>query len=163
MKRYIREVIIPEYAKNFNKGLSETDIKFYGKIHFDRNRSNNELNMHCHLIVSRKDQANKKKLSPLTNHKNTKKGTVVGGFDRVNLFRQAEKGFDELFGYDRQQKESFDYHNTMKNNTISEQQKLQEQEFQPHKKEQRSSKMLIKKVGFPSILKARMQIIISLI
>ena len=56
MKRYIREVFIPEYAKNFNKGLSEADIKFYGKIHFDRSRSDNELNMHCHLIVSRKDQ-----------------------------------------------------------------------------------------------------------
>ena len=73
MKRYIREVFIPEYAKNFNKGLSEADIKFYGKIHFDRSRSDNELNMHCHLIVSRKDQTNKKKLSPLTNHKNTYK------------------------------------------------------------------------------------------
>ncbi len=69
MKRYIREVFIPEYAKNFNKGLSEVDIKFYGKIHFDRNRSDNELNMHCHLIVSRKRPSKKKKLSPLTNHK----------------------------------------------------------------------------------------------
>ena len=102
MKRYIREVFIPEYAKNFNKGLSEADIKFYGKIHFDRNRSDNELNMHCHLIVSRKDQANKKKLSPLTNHKNTKSGIVRGGFDRVNLFLQAEQGFDKLFSYNRQ-------------------------------------------------------------
>ncbi len=36
MKRYIREVFIPEYAKNFNKGLSAEDINFYGKIHFDR-------------------------------------------------------------------------------------------------------------------------------
>lgn len=54
MKRYIREVFIPEYAKNFNKGLSASDIKFYSKIHFNRSRSNNELNMHCHLIVSRK-------------------------------------------------------------------------------------------------------------
>ena len=87
MKRYIREVFIPEYAKNFNKGLSASDIKFYGKIHFDRNRSDNELNMHCHLIVSRKDQANKKKLSPLTNHKNTKNGVIKGGFNRVNLFQ----------------------------------------------------------------------------
>lgn len=60
MKRYIREVFIPEYAKNFNKELSASDIKFYGKIHFDRSRSNNKLNMHCHLIVSRKDQVNKK-------------------------------------------------------------------------------------------------------
>ena len=129
MKRYIREVFIPEYAKNFNKGLSEADIKFYGKIHFDRSRSDNELNMHCHLIVSRKDQANKKKLSPLTNHKNTKKGTVTGGFDRVNLFQQTEQGFDKLFGYDRQLSESFEYANTMNNGSISKQIELQEQNF----------------------------------
>ncbi|MBC8618313.1 clindamycin resistance transfer factor BtgB [Parabacteroides faecis] len=134
MKRYIRKVFIPEYAKNFNKGLSEADIKFYGKIHFDRKRSDNELNMHCHLIVSRKDQTNKKKLSPLTNHKNTKKGTVVGGFDRVNLFRQTEKGFDELFGYNRQQSESFAYHNMMKKGSISEQLELQNQNFIGEKK-----------------------------
>ena len=127
MKRYIREVFIPEYAKNFNKELSASDIKFYGKIHFDRNRSDNELNMHCHLIVSRKDQANKKKLSPLTNHKNTKRGTVTGGFDRVNLFQQVEQGFDKLFGYNRQISESFEYANTMKNGSISEQLELQEQ------------------------------------
>lgn len=130
MKRYVREVFIPEYAKNFNKGLSEADIKFYGKIHFDRNRSDNKLNMHCHLIVSRKDQCNKKKLSPLTNHKNTKNGVIKGGFDRVNLFQQAEQGFDKLFGYDRQQSESFDYYNTIKNGFISNQLKLQTQEIQ---------------------------------
>ena len=129
MKRYIREVFIPEYAQNFNKELSASDIKFYGKIHFARNRSDNELNMHCHLIVSRKDQTSKKKLSPLTNHKNTKNGVVKGGFDRVNLFQQAEQGFDKLFGYDRQQSESFDYYNTMKNGFISEQLELQEQDF----------------------------------
>ena len=136
MKRYIREVFIPEYAKNFNKGLSETDIKFYGKIHFSRSRSDNELNMHCHLIVSRKDQANKKKLSPLTNHKDTKKGTVTGGFDRVNLFQQTEQGFDKLFGYNRQLSESFDYHNTMKNGSISEQLALQEQNITGEKKKE---------------------------
>ncbi|MFR8835596.1 DUF5712 family protein [Bacteroides nordii] len=130
MKRYIREVFIPEYAKNFNKELSASDIKFYGKIHFDRSRSNNELNMHCHLIVSRKDQTNKKKLSPLTNHKNTKNGVIKGGFARVNLFQQAEQSFDRLFGYDRQQSESFDYHNTIKNGSISNQLKLQKQKIE---------------------------------
>ncbi len=136
MKRYIRKVFIPEYAKNFNKELSASDIKFYSKIHFDRNRSDNELNMHCHLIVSRKDQTNKKKLSPLTNHKNTKNGIIKGGFDRVNLFQQAEQGFDKLFDYDRQQPESFDYHNTMKNGSISEQLKLQNQNFTGEKKKE---------------------------
>ena len=130
MKRYIREVFIPEYAKNFNKELSATEIKFYGKIHFDRSRSNNELNIHCHLIVSRKDQVNKKKLSPLTNHKNTKNGIIKGGFDRVNLFLQLEQGFDKLFNYNRQPKESFTYRNTMTNGSISEQLKLQELDSQ---------------------------------
>ena len=130
MKRYIREVFIPEYAKNYNKERSATEIKFYGKIHFDRSRSNNELNIHCHLIVSRKDQVNKKKLSPLTNHKNTKNGIIKGGFDRVNLFLQLEQGFDKLFNYNRQPKESFTYRNTMTNGSISEQFKLQELDSQ---------------------------------
>jgi hypothetical protein len=129
MKRYIREVVIPEYAKNFNKGLSAEDIKFYGKIHFRRDRSNNELNMHCHLIVSRKDQSNKKKLSPLTNHKNTEKGAIKGGFDRKNLFRQAEQGFDTLFAYNRSLSESFEYYNTMKNGTITDQLNMQERQI----------------------------------
>lgn len=124
MKHYIREVFIPEYANNFNKGLSALDIKFYGKIHFDRSRSDKELNMHCHLIVSRKDQSNKKKLSPLTNHKNTKNGVIKGGFDRVNLFQQVEQGFDKLFDYQRQPIESFDYYKKMKFNSMKEKQKL---------------------------------------
>lgn len=134
MKRYIREVFIPEYAKNFNKKLSASDIKFYGKIHFDRSRSDNEQNMHCHLIVSRKDQTNKKKLSPLTNHKNTKEGVIKGGFERVNLFQQAEQGFDKLFNYNRHQSESFYYQNAMKNGFIPEWLKLQEKEFQLNKR-----------------------------
>ena len=127
MKRYIREVFIPEYAKNFNKELSASDIKFYGKIHFDRSRSDNKLNMHCHLIVSRKDQANKKKLSPLTNHRNTTNGVIKGGFNRVNLFQQVEQKFDRLFNYKRQQTESFDYQNIMKNGSISDQLNLNKQ------------------------------------
>lgn len=130
MKRYVREIFIPEYAKNFNKELSSSDIKFYGKIHFDRSRSDNELNMHCHLIVSRKDQNNKKKLSPLTNHKNTKNGVIKGGFERVNLFQRIEQGFDKLFNNNRQQTKSFNYHNTMKNGSIPEKLKSQEEVFQ---------------------------------
>lgn len=127
MRRYIREVFIPEYAKNFNKGLSVEDIKFYGKIHFDRDRSESkEGNMHCHIIASRKDQSNKIKLSPLTNHRNTKKGVIKGGFDRTNLFQSVEQDFDKLFNYERPLSESFEYYNTMKNGGISEQISLQE-------------------------------------
>jgi len=129
MKRYIREVFILEYAKNFNKGLLADDIKFYGKIHFDRDRSNNKLNMHCHLIVSRKDQSNKVKISPLTNHRNTKKGAIKGGFDRVILFENVETGFDKLFGYDRQLTETFEYCNTMKNGSVRDKLRMQEKEL----------------------------------
>ena len=52
----------------------------------------------------------------------------------MNLFRQVELGFDKLFSYNRQQTESFDYHNTMKNSSISEQLKLQEQKIQDSEK-----------------------------
>jgi len=127
MKRYIREVFVPEYARNFNKGISAADIKFYGKIHFGRSRSDNKMNMHCHLIVSRKDQSNKIKISPLTNHRNTKSGVIKGGFDRITLFEKAEKGFDKLFSYNRQLTETFEYCNTMKNGSIATKLQMQEQ------------------------------------
>ena len=129
MKRYIREVFIPKYAMSFNKELFASDIKFYGKIHFDRNRSENELNMHCHLIVSRKDRSNKVKISPLTNHRNTKKGVIKGGFDRTTLFENLEKDFDKLFGYNRQLYETFEYCNTIKNGSMTDKIRIQEQEL----------------------------------
>lgn len=75
-----------------------------------------------------------KKLSPLTNHRNTNNGIIKGGFDRVTLFQQVEQGFDRLFGYKRQELESFDYRNTMKNGSISEQLKQQEQELQSNER-----------------------------
>jgi hypothetical protein len=134
MKRYIREVFIPSYAQNFNKGLDSHDILFYGKIHFNRERSEKASFMHCHLIVSRKDQSNKKKLSPVTNHRNTTKGAIKGGFDRKTLFQQAESGFDKLFGYRRDIRETFEYCNTMKNGSITEKLKMQERELRAGEK-----------------------------
>ncbi|KAA6324210.1 hypothetical protein EZS27_026438, partial [termite gut metagenome] len=134
MKRYIREVFIPSYAGNFNKGLDAHDIPFYGKIHFSRERSEKASFMHCHLIVSRKDQSNKKKLSPVTNHRNTTKGAIKGGFDRKTLFQQAESGFDKLFGYRRDIRETFEYCNTMKNGSITEKLKMQERELRAGEK-----------------------------
>jgi len=129
MRRYVREVFIPAYSSNFNKGLSANDIKFYGKIHFERERSADASFMHCHLIVSRKDQSNKIKISPLTNHRSTKKGAIKGGFDRVSLFQEVEKGFDKLFAYQRGLTETFSYCNTMKNGSIEEKLAMQETEL----------------------------------
>lgn len=135
MKRYIREVFIPEYAKYFNKGLSAEDIKLYGKIHFNRDRSDNCQNMHCHLIISRKDQSNKIKISLLTNHRNTKKGVITGGFDRITLFKNAEKGFDKLFGYNRQLSETLEYYTTMKNGSVTDKLRMQERELKEPKQD----------------------------
>jgi hypothetical protein len=63
--------------------------------------------MHCHLIISRKGQSNKKKLSLVRNRRNTTKGVIKGGFDRKTLFQQAESGSDKLFGYQRDVQETF--------------------------------------------------------
>jgi membrane-associated HD superfamily phosphohydrolase len=73
------------------------------------------------------------KISPLTNHRNTKKGAIKGGFDRITLFKNAEKGFDKLFGYNRQLQETFEYCNTMKNSSITDQLKMQERELNSSK------------------------------
>jgi hypothetical protein len=74
------------------------------------------------------------KISPLTNHRNTKKGAIKGGFDRTILFENVEKGFDKLFEYDRQLPETFAYCNAMKNGSIAE--KLQMQEEKRHERPQ---------------------------
>jgi hypothetical protein len=81
------------------------------------------------LIVSRKDQSNKIKISPLTNHRSTNKGAIKGGFDRVRLFQGVEKGFDKLFAYQRELAETFSYCNTMKNGSIEEKLAMQEIEL----------------------------------
>lgn len=73
----------------------------------------------------------------------------------MNLFQQAEQGFDKLFDYKRQLVESFDYCNTMKNGTIFERLNLQGQELQSNDKKQQSIKIAIKKTYFLSSLKAR--------
>jgi hypothetical protein len=91
--------------------------------------------MHCHLIVSRKDQSNKVKISPLTNHRNTRKGVITGGFDRTILFENVEKGFDKLFGYNRQLPETFEYCNTMKNGTVTDKLRMQERELNTPEKD----------------------------
>lgn len=86
MKLYIREVFIPEYAKNFNKELSASDIKFYGKIHFDRSRSDNELNMHCHLIVS-----HQRSVSIVRGNRNQAAGRILCGNEDTGNTRPPQR------------------------------------------------------------------------
>ena len=58
---------------------------------------------------------------------------VTGGFNRVNLFQQAEQGFDMLFVYNSQLSELFEFANGMKNGNMDYKLKTQEQELQEPK------------------------------
>lgn len=84
---------------------------------------------HIHVIVSRtenlreyvegkKNELHERKnpyhLSPLTNHKATTKGPVVGGFERNNFSQRTEQTFDQAFSYERSLTESFRFLHCMK-------------------------------------------------
>jgi hypothetical protein len=120
MRRYVRDDVMQHYAEGFGKGLNKEDIEYYGKIHFER-KGADRYDMHAHIIVSRKDRSNTRKLSPKTNHTGKKNcGNVKGGFDRTDFFRKCETSFDKRTGYDRAPEQTFDYLNTMKNGSPKE-------------------------------------------
>ena len=119
-RRYIRQDVMRNYAEGFGKGLKSDDIEYYAKIHFNRD-GDSDSDMHAHIIVSRKDRSNTRKLSPKTNHTGKKNcGNVKGGFDRTDFFRQCELSFDRSMGFDREPEESFDYLNAIKNGSPAE-------------------------------------------
>lgn len=115
------------YAQNFNReGLEDSSgLEIYWKPHFTRGNDGN-LQFHIHGIVSRKTKAleglggKELKISPLTNHRETTKGAVKGGFDRTVFIQKCEKLFDKLFEYNRKVAETFDFQNAMKHGTTEE-------------------------------------------
>lgn len=120
LRRYIRQDVIRNYAEGFGKGLKSDDVEYYAKIHFNRD-GDSDSDMHAHIIVSRKDRSNTRKLSPKTNHTGKKNcGNVKGGFDRTDFFRKCESSFDRRMGFDRELEESFDYLNAVKNGSPAE-------------------------------------------
>lgn len=125
LKEYVNEKLMQSYAEGFNKNLNVDDIMYYAKIHHERDKSINEKeNAHIHIIVSRKSKNGKMKLSPQTNHKNSSKGAVKGGFNRSDFFQKAESNFDAKFKYDRDVDKSYKYLNAMKNGSLEEQKKM---------------------------------------
>jgi hypothetical protein len=139
LKEYARGVMA-EYAVNFQKGLGPDDVKWYGKVEYNRSykwtdpevkegqqlrgepKSGSQL--HVQIIVSRKDSQNKKLLSPLTNHRGQGKseahGQKFGQFNRVEFKERSEAAFDQQMGYRRELEESFRYQNTMSHGTPQE-------------------------------------------
>lgn len=139
IKEYARGVMA-EYAANFQKGLGPADVKWYGKVEYNRGykwtddevrqglHQRGELKagpqMHVQIIVSRKDMDNQRLLSPLTNHrgqgKSAEHGHRFGQFNRVEFKERSEQAFDRQTGYRRELEESFRYQNTMSHGTTQE-------------------------------------------
>lgn len=76
------------------------------------------LNMHVQIIVSRKDQSGRLKLSPLANSKGSKNilnGRPINiGFHRKDFVANCEAVFDKLFSYPRDLDKSFKYYHAKK-------------------------------------------------
>lgn len=152
IKFFIRDEVMERYAENFNKGLKAEDLMYFGKIHFDRKTdSKNELNAHCHIIISRKTLNGKLRISPMTNHISTKEGAVKGGFSRTEFYNKVEKSFDNKFVFPRQFDESFDYYKRMKKAKAKEIESLSKQSFllkDEKKKQLNQIDLLCQKLGF---------------
>ena len=83
------------YAQGFQRGIAAKDLLYFGKIEYTRAFKERDaevqhgwvpaetpkpgMQTHIHIIVSRKDQSQRLKLSPNTNHKRNR-GTFQGGF-----------------------------------------------------------------------------------
>jgi hypothetical protein len=139
LKEYARGVMA-EYAANFQKGLGADDVKWYGKVEYNRaykwtdpavqqgqsQRGETKAGhqMHVQIIVSRKDSHNQKLLSPMTNHRGQGKseahGQQFGQFNRVTFKERSEAAFDRQTSYRRELEESFRYQNTLSNGTTQE-------------------------------------------
>ena len=115
-KKYIRNGVMTEYAKNFERGLTAADIMYYAYIHVDRGDKTGEQ-MHAHIIVSRRNMDNSISLSPQSNHRSGK-GVIAHGFDRDSFYAKCEHVFDNLLSYSRPVEESYEYRNAMKNGTF---------------------------------------------
>ncbi len=121
------KAISDAYAENFHRAglLDSASLELYWKPHFTRG-NDGELQFHIHGVVSRKTKrleglgGKQLKISPVTNHKETTKGAVQGGFDRKAFARSCEKLFDKLFEYNRKVAETFDYQNAMKHGSVEE-------------------------------------------
>ena len=146
LKEYANRVM-DAYAKNFKRnGIhGNRDLVYFGKVEQNRYYTYKDLEvrkglvkkgdkkpgeqMHVQVIVSRKDSTNTIKLSPLNNSKGTNAAhsQKVGQFDRVAFKQATETLFDDMFGYERETKESFNYANAMKNGAYEQKSAAREQ------------------------------------
>src|SRR3546814_357525 len=154
-----------EYARNFKRpGISSSkDLLWFAKLENHRYYSYKDPEvkkglkkrgepkegeqMHVQVIVSRKDISNKIKLSPqnTSRGRNARHSKKMGQFDRLAFKQLGETLFDELFGFERELKETLAYSNAQKNGTVQQKAQLhllgKMQDFQPQ------TKQLVNKLG----------------
>jgi len=138
--------VMDAYAKNFKRdGVNgNQDLVYFGKLENNRYYTYKDLEvrkghakkgdvkpgeqMHVQIIVSRKDASNSIKLSPLNNSRGTNKShsQKVGQFDRVAFKQTTESLFDNIFGYDREVKESFNYAIALKHGSYEQKEEVKE-------------------------------------
>ena len=135
MKAYTR-AFMDEYAKNFHReGVkSGANLVYFAKVEHHRysrktHKKKKGLNMHVHIVVSRKDKMQRYKLSPNSNAKasyQTPNKIKSAGFNRNIIKEKSETLFDAMFDYKRGFEETFEYQNTLKNGTVEEKLKIKE-------------------------------------
>lgn len=127
--------VMDEYAKNFKNERplqGKDELMYFYTIHENRgDKKDNEK--HIHIIVSRKDADNNRKISPEINGKDIKKGPVKGGFDRSNFYQNVEKRFDKEYNYERKMAESYEYCKAFKRADLE---KLKELHQGEHKRQE---------------------------
>ena len=143
-RRYVRAAQDSQ-AKNYNRKNidSGADLKYYAKIETQRRYKGTDdavkqghekqgdlkkgLNMHAHIVQSRKAADRKTKLSPVSKHrKQTDRNRIQQGFDRNKFAKQVERDFDKKFGYNRDVKETLEYKKANKSNDYDLKQSLME-------------------------------------
>lgn len=113
--------VMDAYAENFHREAIKDrhDLVAYAIPHIYKSKGKQQV--HWHVIQARlsrpfeetteegKVKTKHYKLSPLTNHRNTLKGKVIGGFDRIDFDAECERRFDARYNYQRRVENSFDY------------------------------------------------------
>lgn len=140
-----------EQAKNYNReNLNDSsDLKWYGKIETERRYKGYDeevksrekksgelkegLQMHCHIIQSRKAYDKETKISPLSKHRSqSDNNNIKQGFDRNKFYSRVDELFDREFNYERELNEVFEYQKACKYNRLEEKLRL-EKEYKPQK------------------------------
>lgn len=114
------------YAKIETKRTFKGTDEAVKSGYFKSGETKKGLNLHAHIIQSRKAMDKKTVLSPKTNYKNSSTNNKIKqGFDRSAFTQKIEETFDKTYGYKRDLNERFLYKYAQKTNNIEQQKELE--------------------------------------